>query len=133
MAILSPASPSGSAGVAHTSGVKVRLASIRYMGFRSTGDGREYTLRVEGEGDPRVFVILIPHAAFSERRARFQDAPDLCYAKLQRELALDAALAPGKTLVLTAADLADYRDLQTKRSPERKRRRPPIVAEQAPE
>jgi len=109
------------------------MASIRYMGFRSTGDGREYTLRVEGEGDPRVFVILIPHAAFSERQARFQDAPDLCYAKLQRELTLDATLAPGKMLVLTAADLADYRDLQTKRSPERKRRRPPIVAEQARE
>jgi hypothetical protein len=100
---------------------------VRYLGFRCTGDGREYTLRVDGEGDPRVFVLIIPYAAFAERQARFQDAPDMCYAKLQRELAADAGLAPGRPLVLTAADLADYRDLQTKRSPDRKRRRPPSV------
>ena len=37
---------------------------MRYMGFESTSEGREYTLRVDGEGEPRVFTFVIPHAAF---------------------------------------------------------------------
>jgi len=107
-------------------GAKPRPVSIRYMGFRCTNQGREYTLRVDGAaGDPRLFVLVIPHLAFTEKQARFQDAPDVCFAKLQRELAVDSLLAPGPPVVLTAADLAEYRDIQAKRSPERKRRRPP--------
>lgn len=119
---------SSAGGSQDTSGApsiaRVRPASIRYMGFEADGDGRRYTLRVEGEGGPRVFVLLIPHTAFSEHKARFQDAPDLCYARLQRELARDAALLPREPLVLTTEDLAEYREQQTKRSSERKRKRP---------
>jgi len=99
-----------------------RLPSIRYMGFRSTDEGREYTLRVDSEGDPRVFTVVIPHTAFNSRQTRFQDAPDLCFAKLQRELTANAELPDGLHLVLTNADLDDYRDAQMKRSPDRKAR-----------
>jgi hypothetical protein len=121
-----PPTPTGP-GIAHLKShdAKPRSPSIRYMGFRCTGEGREYTLRVDGEGDPRLFVLVIPHAAFTEKQARFQDAPDVCFAKLQRTLAVDAQLLPGPPLVLTPADLAEYREIQAKRSPERKRRRPP--------
>lgn len=96
------------------------------MGFTSTKDGREYTLRVDGTGDPRVFVLVIPHAAFTAHEARYQDAPDLCFAKLQRELAATADLAGGARLILDSTDFAEYRDSQAKRTPERKRR-PPLV------
>jgi hypothetical protein len=99
---------------------------LRYLGFQSTGEGREYTLRVDQEGDPQVFVCVIPHAAFAAGQARFQDAPDLCFAKLQRELLGDAA-RPGGRLILSAADLAEYKDSQTKRHPERKPRTPPAT------
>jgi hypothetical protein len=126
MAFPSFAAPPRPDSPAHAS--TARPLSIRYLGFRTTGAGREYRLRVDGDGDPRVFVLLIPHAAFAERQARFQDAPDLCYAKLQRELAANASLAEDKPLVLTAADLAEYREQQAKRSPQR-RRRPPSPAE----
>jgi hypothetical protein len=102
-----------------------RPVSIRYLGFRCTGEGREYQLRVDGGAEPRTFVLMIPHAAFAEKLARFQDAPDVCYATLQRVLAADSLLAPGPPLVLTAADLAEYRETRARRSPERKRRRPP--------
>ena len=78
-----------------------RPPSIRYMGFRCTNEGREYTLRVDGAGDPRVFTVTIPHTAFNSRQTRFQDAPDLCFAKLQRELAANAELPDGLHLVLT--------------------------------
>jgi hypothetical protein len=96
---------------------------VRYLGFESTREGREYTLRVDGEGEPRVFVFVIPHAAFSAKEARFQDAPDLCFAKLQREI-LGEASAPviASRFVLTSEDLAHYRETQTKRPPERKPR-----------
>ena len=109
--------------------VKPRPLSIRYMGFRCTGEGREYTLRVDGEGDPRLFIYVIPYAAFAEKQTRFQDAPDLCFAKMQRDLASDSALVATAPVVLTAADLAEYREMQAKRSGERKRRRPPSPAQ----
>jgi hypothetical protein len=122
-----PPTPSRPGVAVHSpsEGAKPRPLSIRYMGFSCTSQGREYTLRVDGEGDPRVFVLVIPHAAFTDKQARFQDAPDVCFAKLQRELALDSLRTPGPPLVLTSVDLAEYREMQAKRSPERKRRRPP--------
>ena len=101
-----------------------RLPSVRYMGFESTSEGREYTLRVDGEGDPRTFVFVIPHAAFTSKEARFQDAPDLCFAKLQREILGEATPVPGARFVLSSTDLAAYRETQTKRAPERKPRAP---------
>jgi hypothetical protein len=104
----------------------IRPAAVRYMGFQSTNEGREYTLRVDGQGEePRLFVLVIPHEAFTSKEARFQDAPDLCFAKLQRELLGENEPTPGSRLVLTSADLAQYRETQTKRTPERKPR-PPV-------
>jgi len=84
--------------------------TIRYMGFRTTEDGREYVLSTTGGGEPRVFVMMIPHQAFASRAARFQDAPDVCYARLARELALDADLVPGVRHVFTDEELIAYRD-----------------------
>jgi hypothetical protein len=121
---LSTSTPTPDTVTPDGSAASPRPVSVRYLGFRSADDGREYTLRVDGAGEPRVFVLVIPHAAFVSRQTRFQDAPDLCYTKLQRELAKDPNLLPGRLLV-TAADLADYRELQTRRSPDRKRRRQP--------
>lgn len=97
------------------------------MGFQSTHEGRAYTLQVDGEGEARVFVLVILHAAFAARQARFQDAPDLCFAKLQRQLAAEPALLPGSPLVLSSSDLAEYREAQTKRTPERRARAPRSV------
>jgi len=103
----------------------IRPPSVRYMGFEATTEGREYTLRVDGEGDPRTFVFVIPHSAFTSKEARFQDAPDLCFAKLQRDVLGENAPVAGARFVLTSADLAAYRDVQTKRTPEKKPR-PPV-------
>jgi hypothetical protein len=115
-----PAAPGAPAG-AH------RPAAIRYLGFRSTGEGRAYTLRVDGGEVPRVVTITIPHDAFTSKQARFQDAPDICFAKLQRELALNADLPDGLELKVSTAEIDDYRDGQSRRTPERKRRqRPPV-------
>ena len=97
-----------------------RPPSIRYLGFESKNDGRVYTLRVDGEGDPRIITVTIPHAAFISRQARFQDAPELCFARLQRELAADAGLPDGMRLVITLGELEEFRETQMRRSPDRR-------------
>jgi hypothetical protein len=100
----------------------VRPPSLRYLGFECTSAGRAYRVRVEGSGDPRVFTLTIPTVAFEARQVRFQDAPDLCFARLQRELASNADLPDGHELAITPAELDEYRDAQLKKSPDRKTR-----------
>ena len=102
--------------------VPVRPASIRYLGFECTSEGRAYQLRVDGAGEPRLFTITIPTAAFESRKARFQDAPELCFARLQRELLSNAELPDGLELVISPAEIDEYRDAQLRRSPDRKTR-----------
>ena len=100
---------------------KLRPPAVRYLGFRTTADGREYSLRVASELEPRLFVLLITHEVFASREARFQDAPDLCFARLQRDLVADPGLLPGPRLVLTAQELREYRVARGRPSPGRKR------------
>jgi hypothetical protein len=92
------------------------------MGFDCTEEGRAYRLRIEGLGDPRLVTVTIPAAAFASRKARFQDAPELCYARLQRELAASVDLEDGLELVITMDEMDAYREVQLSRSPDRKMR-----------
>ena len=98
-----------------------RQPVVRYMGFRATTQGREYTLRVSGIEASRDFVLLISHQSFAEHEARFQDGPDVCSARLRRELAADPDLLPGESITLTTQDLLAYRN--THLSPLEKRAR----------
>ncbi len=100
----------------------LRAASIRYMGFECTTEGRSYRLRVDGAGEPRLVTVTIPNEAFASRKARFQDAPELCFARLQRELDSNADLPDGLELLITPGELDEYRDAQLRRSPDRKTR-----------
>ena len=61
-------------------------------------------------------------SAFESRKARFQDAPELCFARLQRELLANADLPDGLAFVITPAEIDEYRDAQLRRSPDRKTR-----------
>jgi hypothetical protein len=97
-----------------------RPPNIRYIGFECTSEGRSYRLRVDGEGEPRLFTVTIPTLAFESRKARFQDAPELCFARLQRELLSNADLPGGLALVITPAEIDEYRDAQLRRSPDKK-------------
>ena len=96
---------------------------VQYVGFRITDEGREYTLRATNE-TPRLFVLLIAHQHFQMGRARYQDGPDLCCAKLTRVLIEDALDADQESpLVLTAEELAVYRAGRADPSARRKRER----------
>lgn len=97
--------------------------AVRYLGFRVTSEGREYSLRATEGLDTRHFVVLITHQVFSAHEVSFQDAPDLCFATLQRELAVEPELVTGSRLVVTARELLEHRDARQKRPSGRKRSR----------
>ena len=94
-----------------------RPLTIRYLGFECTSEGRRYSLRVDkGTAEPRLFTLRIPNEAFETRRARFQDAPEVCLQRLQRELDANADLPGGVSLLVTTVDLDSYRDSQRRPS-----------------
>jgi hypothetical protein len=98
-------------------------SNVHYVGFRITDEGREYTLRAINEA-PRLFVLLITHQHFLMGRARYQDGPDLCCAKLTRMLMEDAlGWNEQSPVVLTAAELVEYRAGSTDSTARRKRYR----------
>lgn len=82
--------------------------NIRYLGFRSTPRGREYSLRVTDGLASRLFVKVITHEDFASQRARFQDAPDLCFTTLERDLEENPDLVPEVASVLTTRDFLAY-------------------------
>jgi hypothetical protein len=104
--------------------VRSKTPTICYLGFRATADGREYALRVTDGLEPRFFVLLITHEAFATHEARYQDAPDLCFSKLLRDLEADPDLVPAPRLELTVRELREYSTARDRRPPGPKRREP---------
>lgn len=84
---------------------------IQYVGFEAKTRIREYSYRVvDPLAGTRVVVFTISNQAFLEKLVRYQDAPDLCYHKLQREL---AAASPEQPLpsrfAVSETELGEYR------------------------
>lgn len=104
-----------------------KLPTIRYLGFRSTPQGREYSLRVMDGLASRLFVMVITHADFKSKEASFQDAPDLCFTKLQNDLIEDPALTAETPAVLQARDFLEYRRARLR--PASTKRRAPAPAQ----
>ncbi len=86
-------------------------AHVEYLGFKAQKSTREYALRVREVGaEARDFKLVIENNAFLENRVRYQDAPEICFLKLQRELVACAeGKEPSRTLKVTDADLEEYR------------------------
>jgi len=98
---------------------------VAYMGFTTSGKAREYRLRAQDGPVFRDFVRAIALEAFASRRARYQDAPEICFQKLQDELAACESTLPETYVSLTDADLDAYR---VAHAPKPTRRRPPQPA-----
>ena len=82
---------------------------MQFLGFTVKPLAREYRFVVrEPSIEPREFTIAIANEAFTEHRLRFQDGPDICSAKLRRELLNGANLAPESHFDLSNAELDDY-------------------------
>jgi len=100
-------------------------AQVEYVGFTTRGAEREYQLRVrQGAGEFRDFTLAIPNEAFLSHRVRYQDAPEICFLKLQRELIVAAGGLPATHLDVTDADLEEYRAAHTPKPPQRRPKAP---------
>jgi len=102
-------------------------AHVEYVGFTTKGTSREYTLRVKQTvGDPHDVTLAIAIEAFLSRRVRYQDAPDICFLKLQRELASCGEALPARYLSVSDAEIEEYRVAHAPKPPQR-RPRPPLA------
>ena len=60
---------------------------VEYLDFKAGESAREYRMRVRRGTDSWGVTVAIPNEAFLSGRARYQDAPDICFLKVQKELA----------------------------------------------
>lgn len=92
-----------------------------YVGFTVNATSRVYKLRVrQPDGEPLDFTLAISNRAFLSNRVRYQDAPEICFLKLERELSACGDSLPASHLEVTDADLDEYREAHTKKPPQRR-------------
>jgi len=105
-------------------------AQVEYVGFTVRATAREYTLRArQAPGEFRDFTLAIAHEAFLAGRVRYQDAAEICFLKLRRELTSCGEGLPAARLKVSDAELEDYRLAHAPRTPIRRKPRPPIPSE----
>jgi hypothetical protein len=100
-------------------------SQIEYVGFSSKVSAREYTLRVRRGEQLHDFTVAIPHEAFLAQRVRYQDGPEVCFLKLQRELLACADELPSAYQSVTDAELEEYRASHAPKPPQRRPKTPP--------
>jgi hypothetical protein len=83
---------------------------VHYLGFRAASLGREYTFNVREAGEEREFTFNIANEAFTSHRARFQDAPGICAARLHAELAAFSNHPPATRFEISGTELDIYRE-----------------------
>lgn len=103
-------------------------AQVEYVGFTTTVSMREYRLRVRvgvGAATFHDFIVAIPCEAFLARRVRYQDAPEICFLKLQRALSDGGEILPAAHLAVSDAELEEYRVAHAPK-PVQRRPKPPV-------
>ncbi len=90
---------------------------IQYIGFEPQTLVRLYSFRVlEASNEPRKFTLSIANEAFLSHRARYQDAPDICFLKLSHELAVHDNRPPESHFAISDAELEIYREAHAPKS-----------------
>ena len=85
-------------------------AKVQYVGFEAKELVREYSFVVRQEAGTREFSLAIANEAFRSHRISYQDAPNICSAKLHRELATYANHPPQTKYTISEAELKEYRE-----------------------
>ncbi len=99
---------------------------VEYVGFTTVRDTREYRLRIQDSVGFHDFVLTIALDAFLTRRARYQDAPEICFLKLQRALAeCVVGNLPDERLNISDLELEEYRTAHAPKLPKRRPKPPP--------
>jgi hypothetical protein len=87
---------------------------LRYVGFECKTAVREYAFTVRGtDGASVEYFVTIANDAFVAHRVRYQDAPEICSLRLQREFAAGSDHPPSTRFSITDAELADYMEAHT--------------------
>ncbi len=61
--------------------------NIQYVGFNVAAASRTYNFRViDPAVEARQFTVQIQSEVFRSTLLKFQDGPDICFARLKREL-----------------------------------------------
>jgi hypothetical protein len=96
-------------------------AHVEYLAFTAGEATREYHLRVRQGTEFHDFTVAIPNEAFLSGRVRYQDAPDICFLKVQREFAAreDEGL-PDRSLSMSDQELEEYKVAHTPKNPGRR-------------
>ena len=93
---------------------------VLYKGFQAKHLVREYTFTVQIAGaQAQPFTLTILNEAFDSRRARFQDAPDICSRRLLQELTASSNHPQKDHFRVTDADLDAYRETHPTKSAQR--------------
>ena len=84
---------------------------IQYIGFQLKPRGRDYSYRVVGpKNEIREFILTISNQSFVDRQVPYQDAADLCYQKLRKDLAAENAENPlPRHHTISSQELDEYR------------------------
>jgi hypothetical protein len=84
--------------------------NIRYIGFESTEDGRQFDFSITAAGQESTRVsLVIPALAFTgANRISFQESAKICYEKLRVLLANEQVQMPPR-IRLTGDDIAQFR------------------------
>jgi hypothetical protein len=84
--------------------------SVEYQDFTARKATREYHLRVQRGAEFHYFTVATPNEAFLSGRVRYQGAPDLCYLKIQCEIAACGEdRLPARALTTTDEEPEEYR------------------------
>jgi hypothetical protein len=94
---------------------------VEYLEFRAGEDAREYRLRVRRGDDSWGVRVAIPNEAFLSGRVRYQDAPHICFLKVQKDLAAEEGeTPPARNHRMTDEELEEYRVSHTPKNPHRR-------------
>ena len=100
---------------------------LEYIGFRTTDQGRDYLLRTRLADEIHDYTVRIAHEAFAAGRARFQDGPEISYAKVRGELAAHENGPIEDVFMINDAELASYRETHTRQPTWRKSSPAPVA------
>ena len=90
---------------------------VQYVGFEVQASVPHVHVSCPGNPDraPRI-TLAIANEAFNSRRARFQDAPDICSLKLHQELAASSNHPLLSQFRISDAELETYSNAHWKKS-----------------
>jgi hypothetical protein len=96
--------------------------NVEYQAFTAAKTAREYHLRVRRGTELHYdLTVAIPNEAFLSGRVRYQDAPDICFSKVQREMAACGQDGvPAASFTITDQELEEYRVAHAPKTPGRR-------------